>query len=259
MPTDSQSRVFRTTWHCRCVIPLLGPAIAVVLALAAVDVTVANPFSSSPEPTANPGFGGPGSVPAFDTGWYDSSGVHEPTNPNYAVGAEGTTIYRNFFAFDLSLSPGNATAATLRVFNPLGGYVSTDPTEVIAFSDVTTSIAALIDGTGGLPAFDDLGAGIQYGSTVVSVADDDQVVEIQLNAAALASINAASGNWALGGNLTSLNAADDIEAVFGFTNSSAGVELVLRFVPEPTSALLVGLGCVTLVACRQRSRVEVTT
>jgi len=72
-------------------------------------------------------------------------------------------------------------------------------------NDYTGSVDSLIAGTGGVAAFKDLGSGTSYGFRFYqSATDSNQFHDIALNAAAVASLNAAilcqNRLWALGGS-----------------------------------------------------------
>ncbi|MCL4814892.1 MAG: PEP-CTERM sorting domain-containing protein [Vicinamibacteraceae bacterium] len=191
-------------------------------------------------------------VTAADSGFYSETGQHVQTNENYLTG-RFNTVDRSFFVFDLTGVSGQVTAATLNLFNPdisafLKGYVSPDPSETLAIFDVTTPVATLTAGGNGLVGiFNDLGTGTQFGSIVVSPADNGQTVSIVFNAAGLAAINAALGSTiAFGGALTTLGAGPADEYVFGFSTATfAGGDvrrLDLTVVPEPGLAALLAVG-----------------
>jgi hypothetical protein len=197
-------------------------------------------------------------VTAADSGWYNDTGGHNPVLENYLTGrlrqsATESVVDRSFFVFDLSGVSGQVTAATLNLYNPdisafLKGYVSPDPTETLAIFDVTTPVATLTaGGTGLVGIFNDLGSGTQFGTIVVSAADNGQTVSIVFNAAGIAAINAALGSTiAFGGALTTLGAGTADEYVFGFSTASfAGGDvrrLDLTVVPEPGLAALPAVG-----------------
>lgn len=202
-----------------------------------------------------------------DSGWYDGTGFHGPGNENYFTGLNGGDELRSFFTFDLSMIAPTVTSATLRLYNQGGsfaGYLSPDATETFSLFDVTTSIASLTAGGGGLVGtFADLGTGVSYGTKVVSAADNGTVIEIALNAAAIAAINASAGSsFALGGALTTIGGVSGTEAVFRFSHEAPFVrELVLtqgstsNTVPDAgSSALLVLLGFLPLAAFARRQQ-----
>src|SRR4051812_67509 len=130
-----------------------------------------------------------------DRGSYTETGFHNPSNPNYVVGdsrgfSGACGDCRNFFVFDLSNIVQPIASAKLAVFVPSSvsgpGYVSSDPSENYELHDVTTSLATLLAGTGGVAAHTDLGAGVVYGSQTMTATDMGSVVEITLNSAAIA-------------------------------------------------------------------------
>src|SRR5947207_11973228 len=79
-----------------------------------------------------------------DRGWYNNTGFHNPSNPNYVVGGD----YNNFFVFDLSGVTQPIASAKLALYVPSAlagpGYSSPDPSENYELHDVTTSIATLV-------------------------------------------------------------------------------------------------------------------
>jgi hypothetical protein len=199
-----------------------------------------------------------------ERGWYNSDGAHSPANDNYFTGsfAFGNEL-RSFFVFDLSSVSGTITAAQLQLYNPV--YSSDNQNETLNLFDVTTSITSLTDGTGGVAAFNDLGTGTLLGTATVSAADNGQVVNINLNAAGLAVLNAAiGGQVAIGGalNLTTLQPFD--RYVFGFSGSgdpadgSTRIDLTTgqvtpNAVPAPAGLVLGLLGVPALGLLRRRT------
>jgi hypothetical protein len=201
------------------------------------------------------------SVVASDSGFYNSAGNHTAQNQNYLTGRFDTTDRRSFFVFDLSGVSKPVTAATLNLYNPdvsdfLKGYVSPDPTETLAMFDVATPIDTLtLGGLGIAGVFDDLGTGVQFGTVVVSPADNGRTVSIVFNAAGIDAINAAlGGRIAFGGVLTTLGAGIASEHVFGFSTADfAGDDvrrLDLTVVPEPGTLSLLGFALVTIALRR---------
>lgn len=139
-----------------------------------------------------------------DQGWYAQNGVHEPLNQNYIVGpctvaCSNPGEFRNWFAFDIANVRSPVTSLSLRLYTAdvtlsSGNYY---------LNDVTTAIPSLIDGTGGIPAWNDLGTGNNYGFRFFQTSDSNQYVDIALNGAAIAGLNAAisagAAQWAIGG------------------------------------------------------------
>ena len=211
-----------------------------------------------------------GSTPAWSLiietnhqGWYNDSGGHTPENTNYIVGrTEFEGLLNNFFVFDLG-GLGTVTGATLRAYLPFSGFFSSDPSETWVLYDVDTDIGSLVAGTAGPSAFIDLGTGTSFGEVLITAADGDTFIEVDLNANALASLSSANGLWAIGGTLPSLGSQAD-EAVFAFTRSvvdsnsqepAIKLELVLgnNVVPTPSTMSLFLLGFVGMYARRRRT------
>jgi hypothetical protein len=178
-------------------------------------------------------------IQAFDTGWYTSTGLHDPLNPNYII-CEANTLgcglldeFRDFFAFRLGTITGNFLSATLSVGNPGGGYNGPAGGLVVGLWDFTGDIDDLLNGTGGVGAFTDLGSGVSYGNRAVTAADDATQVVFNLNAAALAAIQAAlnssggPGLFVIGGSITGE-------------------------VPEPGTFLSLGAGLLAVAVLRRR-------
>jgi hypothetical protein len=200
-----------------------------------------------------------------DSGWWDSTGFSTDLSfSNYVAGTwqcnppycdpARPVLTRNFFVFDLD-GVGTVTSATLRL--------STEASWAGTYSiwDVDTAIPTLrAPGLGNTAVFDDLGSGVSYGSIALTPTAivDGVIIEIELTAAALASINAKDGCdpapsvdclWAIGGSFDPV-----IPGLFAFGNSGLGVrELVYSTsVPEPTTALLLACGLVALGVRRRR-------
>lgn len=206
-----------------------------------------------------------------DLGWYDDTGFHDSANPSYLTGEvvippDPTTglggrdaFFHSFFIFTLPAISDPIVGAQLQVLNPdLVGYFSGDATETLGIFDVSTPAASLSPTTtGATGVFTDLGSGIAYGSQDVSASDDGNYVLIDLDAAALAALNAAGpGLFAFGGALTTLNTPAATEFVFAGTEFSRDAKLVLTTrpvstVPEPASLLLLAAGMLVGLALRR--------
>ncbi len=211
---------------------------------------------------------------AVDSGWFDQTGAHTASNQNYAVGYDGAGELRNFFVFDVSSLPLTETvlSVTLRVWNPAAGvptpawtdgYDSPDATETYELHEVLLLPAAPpVDQVGNLLAFNDLGDGPVFGSHAASAADNGTLVDILLNAAGVAAVDAAVGNFVLGGLLTTLAASGLTEEVFFGNTDPPGVgpstrQLIVVLTPEPGTAALLGLGLIAITSARQRRRAAV--
>ncbi|MFM6203718.1 MAG: Calx-beta domain-containing protein, partial [Dolichospermum sp.] len=175
--------------------------------------------------------GGTITLNAADTGWYDSTGFHGPTNTNYFAGDDNVSpkLFRNWFTFNLPTLTAPIISAQLRVNTY--DYDSPQTSETYQLQEVTTAVPTLTAGGSGKTAiYADLGDGATYGSRTYTNADDNQFRTIDLNAAAISALTAKSGQaFALGGLLTTLDTIDNSEYVFGFSNGNVGdVQLVLN-------------------------------
>lgn len=196
-----------------------------------------------------------------DRGSYTETGFHNPSNPNYVVGdnrgfPSACGDCRNFFVFDLSSVVQPIASAKLALFVPSSlsgpGYVSADPSENYELHDVTTSIATLLAGTGGVAAHADLGTGVVYGSQTMTAADMGSVVEITLNPAAVAALDSATGLIGIGGSFTTLDGLANNEYTFGTSGSITDLsQLRITLVPEPSTLLLLGIGAISLLGYRK--------
>ena len=142
-------------------------------------------------------------------GWYDSTGFHNASNPNYISGTDGINTWHDFFTFDLTGVSGTISSANLVLYNPVasgsGVFTSYDVNTPAATLDATNS--------GQTGIFNDLGSGNAYGSINYSTADNSTFVTINLNSQFLADINARSSNlFSVGGN------AVGGTFLFGFSN-----------------------------------------
>jgi hypothetical protein len=183
-----------------------------------------------------------------DRGWYVDDGFSNASSSNvdnYLVGkcCLGVREHRNFFVFDLASVAQPIASAKLALSVPggrLDGYSSPNSSENYELHDFATSIATLVDGTGGVTAFEDLGSGVVYGSRIMTAADNGSVVEITLNPAAIADLNSATGLIAIGGSLTTIDGGMNEESTFGHSEEARNItELRMTLVPEPSSAILV--------------------
>lgn len=170
---------------------------------------------------------------AVNTGWWDSTGFHDATNPNYGIGdGNSTPDHHNFFVFDLANVSGLVTGAQLSIGNPANGYLAPIPAgpTSVSFFDVFTAIPTLTaSGAGQVGIFNDLGSGVLYSQRTVSAADNATQVIFSLNAQAVNAINAAKGSkFAVGGKIDAT-------------------------VPEPLTVATLSLGLLVLVLAGRRT------
>jgi hypothetical protein len=194
---------------------------------------------------------------AEDSGWYRDDGFHEVDNENYLTGTfdfnNVRTERHSFFVFDLS-NIDNVTNAILRLNLPTTGYNSPDDFETFTLFDFGGSVDSLINGTGGIGAFDDLGTGVSFGSVDVSLADENSFIDIQLNTDGIAFLDAAvGGTVAIGGAVTTLESTLGDEWIFGNTGPDpTPTPSLFVAVPEPSSIALIG--CAFAFASTRRRR-----
>lgn len=206
-------------------------------------------------------------VSAFDQGWYDETGFHDPSNRNTFTGAfGGYPLIRSFFIFNLPSLSGTAVGATLEVFNSAvdptdpdnKGYFSPDPFETVVLHQVVTPISNLVAGTGGVAVYQDLGDGLVLGSKTVSDADNGTWIHFTLNADFLAWLNGSPAQIAIGGRLADIGDPAGFEFVFGSRDEPPLARLNIQTapstnaVPEPSTYGVVG--GVLLVAAIVRRR-----
>ncbi len=200
-------------------------------------------------------------VTATDRGFYSEGGNHTPTSVFYTTGrvtsaADGAPSrileLRSFFVFDIpDLMDGTVTAATLVL--RLGSGASDTVTETVSLFDVSTDTATLTGGTGGIPAFQDLGTGLLLGSADIQPAGFSfDLVSIGLNPTGLGLIGSGQ-RLVLGGAITSLSGVDQ-EFLFGGTGGATGLarlDLTVA-VPAPVALSLFLPALAGLVLLRRR-------
>lgn len=202
---------------------------------------------------------------ATNRGWYDQNGNSngDSAGNNYVAGDCGGTVcngntddYRNWFVFDLA-GISTATSAVLRLEVPGGnGFHSTnDAFEAYTLFDVDTNTANLGQGND-LSIWEDLGEGSIFGSYNVMDSDLGLFVEITLNSIGLATLNLNAGfNFALGGGITSLDAAANDEYAFGWTDANYLTQLVIETqeVSAPGGLTLILISLIGLITVRRAS------
>ncbi len=163
------------------------------------------------------------------------------------TGTANGSVHRSYFAFDLSgLGAQVVTSATLRL--EVEHWFAGSATESFNVYAVSTDVADVIGGGNSVPVFTDLGSGDVYGTGSASSADVGQVVEISLDAGAMAAIMAASGGlFAVGIDLATIDGtvypSTDFEALRFSSGSEARThQLFVETVPIPApSAMLLAL------------------
>ena len=209
-----------------------------------------------------------------DRGYYYDYDFNEPTNKNYLTGQIGdgstATGFHSFFSFDaLSGLNGPIVSATLSLYNPDGGYDSTQASETLTIGSFSGDVATLNGGGTVSGEYAALGSGTVFGTQSVSAADDNKFVDITLNADAIAFLNANGGSaFAFGGYLAGIPANDgDSRFVFGGSafivsnDSNTVLTLVtnpVSAVPEPRVAFLLIPGMLGVIAAANRRRSGVT-
>lgn len=132
---------------------------------------------------------------AIDNGRYTQFGTNDPNSPLIITGFVETTGFRNFVVFDLTSAASREAATAELQFLPNNGrylVAAGDESKIFGTFEFTGSITDLVDGNGGVPAYDDLGSGTPYGS--VSIPTPGTVgampaVSVPLDQAALTAIN----------------------------------------------------------------------
>jgi hypothetical protein len=193
-----------------------------------------------------------------------------PATFNYSVGAideapplTGSDVPRkNYFTFDLSSVSSPIVGAELRLFNPVGGFSSPEPTETYSLGgtiaagpgDMTAFAASLtMPWSIFVPAELATALGLygriadvpmSFGDITVSSADDGTIVIVPLNSFGISYLNTyLGGKVVLGGSLSTLNGSlGPDEVMFGFTAPLIpGVVSPDPIIPSPTPIPLLAL------------------
>ena len=178
--------------------------------------------------------GVPGNTVTLDavaSGWYDSTGHHDPSNPNYtAQNASGTNSYRDFFVFNAPVFSGSIIHAELLI----NCYSNSSPNgqETYLLRRVTTPIATLEAGGSGLVGiFNDLGTDAVYSVRGISTNEAGQTAIIPLDVQFFNDATAASGGQiALGGSLSTEPTDTNNAFLFGYSQGHpTDIQLRLTF------------------------------
>ncbi|NCC53186.1 MAG: PEP-CTERM sorting domain-containing protein [Spartobacteria bacterium] len=191
--------------------------------------------------------------------YYDTGDSNLPLIHQYGAGRGSfdSPVANNLFVFNLSSVSDPVLSAELRIES--NWYFSADPFETYTICDVSTDLISLMNGFGGISAFNDLQSGNTYGAIDISAVDNGTALSILLNAQAIQDINnSLGGQFAIGGTVSTLDMITPRqEFVFPFTDPdspSEGVELVLTLIPEPSVLGFLLLGCGMLALRRRRMR-----
>jgi PEP-CTERM motif len=186
---------------------------------------------------------------ADNAGWFAEGGDHERGNDNYAVsddliyfddfsGRSYSGEFRNFLGFSLSNVVDPIVSATV-VISVESGDLPTDPPSTSGLPatwtlfDLSNEPDYRVAYFSRSDVFDDLGTGFVFGQALVE--PNPRTVEVNLNADAIANLNAnRGGRFAFGGTLTRSVSA----------------------VPEPShwAMLLIGFGAIGVAARHKRQR-----
>jgi hypothetical protein len=184
------------------------------------------------------------------------------------VGA--SSVFRNWFTFDLSGAAGQTVISAQLVIPAQGNYLTDAGIFNLTYvvNDYVGSIAALVGGTAGVAGYTDLGNG-PYGQTVVTVpsagvgfmSSIGPNVTVTLNATALADLNTLLAgsvfDFALGGACSTCSST---EQLWGTSSGVPAAHLDLEFAPStvPLPAALPlfagGLGMMALVTRRRKRK-----
>lgn len=174
------------------------------------------------------------SVQGIFTSWGQNNKGYNAGPGNILCGRDNISTFRNYFVFTLApnLVPAGkrVVSATMTGKLPWHGYLSTDPTETWTLFEVKTSSYSVLINEGTSVSdradiFNDLGDGNEFGSRVVSIADEPApntgpgLLTVALNQPAFLSALEArltQGSIAIGGSITSL-VGNSAQRIFGFS------------------------------------------
>lgn len=200
-------------------------------------------------------------------GWWSTAdtGPGVKKNDSYVAARVGFADTRSYFFFDLSGISGTVTGATLEVAR----YSSSSGTTLGLF-DVSTPVTQLIGNrqpfASNAAIHTDLGSGVSYGQYTIGAGTTADILSFNLNAAAVADINAKVDNgwFAIGAAVS--NPFSQGKTMFnqfapysepgltdGVRNGIQRLVLTVAPIPEPSTyaLMLAGLTVVAWVARRR--------
>lgn len=198
--------------------------------------------------------------------------VHYVDGGTGGPGGTAPMLRKNYFVFDLAGVTDPIVSAKLLLFNPIGGYESVEPGETFVLAgtgsptlatDLATmaglsppldpsavALAMMIYGS----VTDTLGGLPEFGSLVMTSADDDTTVEVPLSPEGLAYLNAGLGGLVIfGGEVPSATPPGPVpQAVFGFTEptftSPKAMMMISTAEPPVAVPVLAGTWVAALIA-----------
>jgi hypothetical protein len=169
-----------------------------------------------------------GNWQGYSQGWWSTGMLNNDSNDNFYAGQFETSTFNNFFTFAIPAEFGTVNSAKLI----LARHASDGLPVTYSLYDVSTNPIALNQNLGPSAAIvNDLGSGILYGSIGVSDYSSPNPLEITLNVAALAAIQASEGGlFSIGGTLSPV-----------------------QEIPEPGTSALLAVGALALGLARWRA------
>lgn len=193
---------------------------------------------------------------SIDQGWYNSLGQHTPSNRNTYTGTSGSTQHRGWFAFDIA---GAKQAASISITFLTNGQLRTNAgEETVGLYDYTGSVPKLLNGTGGIATYADLGSGALLGQHTIKAVNSTSMPQftVELSSDFVSQFNAvrqsADPRIALGAALLSIQKIGT-EAFWAGSGRFPAAFLTVREVepkpnrvPEPAGFALLGAGLLGL-------------